>query len=145
VRALEALGTPGALQLLEAALDDADREVRIAAAQAVGRRGYKGALARLEAVVRGKSDRTMDLTERMRFFEAYAEVAGPPALELLSAILSPGTFLRRKEHTEVRACAALALGRLKTPESREVLQRHRDDKELVVRNAVGRALRESQS
>jgi len=145
VRALESLGTPGALQLLEAALDDTDRDVRIAAAQAVGRRGYKGALGRLEAVVRGRSPRTMDLTERMRFFEAYAEVAGPSSLDLLSAMLSPGTFLRRKESTEVRACAALALGRLRTPESREVLQRHRDDKELVVRNAVGRALRETQS
>jgi len=145
VRALEALGTPGALQLLEGALEDADREVRIAAAQAVGRRGYKGALGQLEAVVRGKADRAMDLTERMRFFEAYAEVAGVASLELLSAMLSPGTFLRRKEPTEVRACAALALGRLRTPESREALQRHRDDKELVVRNAVGRALRETQS
>jgi hypothetical protein len=145
VRALEALGTPGALQLLEAAIDDDDREVRIAAAQAVARRGYKGVLERLEAVVRGKADRAMDLTERMRFFEAYAEVAGPSSVELLGDLLSPGTFLRRKAPTETRACAALALGRLRTPEAREALERHREDKELVVRNAVARALRETRS
>ncbi|TFG86497.1 MAG: hypothetical protein E4H17_04095, partial [Gemmatimonadales bacterium] len=130
VRALEALGTPGALQLLEAAIEDDEREVRIAAAQAVARRGYKGVLGRLEDVVRGKAHRAMDLTERMRFFEAYAEVAGPSSLELLSDLLSPGTFLRRKAPTDTRACAALALGRLGTPEAREVLERPRDDKEL---------------
>ena len=145
VRALEALGTPGALQQLEAAIDDDDREVRIAAAQAVARRGYKGVLERLEEVVRGKAARAMDLTERMRFFEAYAEVAGPSSVELLGDLLSPGTFLRRKAPTETRACAALALGRLRTPEAREALERHRDDKELVVRNAVARALRETSS
>jgi hypothetical protein len=145
VRALEALGTPGALQLLEAAIDDADREVRIATAQAVARRGYKGVLARLEEIVRGKTNRAMDLTERMRFFEAFAEVAGPSSVGLLGDLLSPGTFLRRKASTDTRACAALALGRLRTPESREVLERHRDDKELVVRNAVARALRETRS
>jgi HEAT repeat protein len=145
VRALEAFGTPGALQLLEAAIDDADREVRIAAAQAVARRGYKGVLERVEEVVRGKADRAMDLTERMRFFEAYAEVAGASSVDLLAELLSPGTFLRRKAPTETRACAALALGRLRTPEAREALERHRDDKELVVRNAVARALRETRS
>jgi HEAT repeat protein len=47
-----------------------------------------------------------------------------------------------KEPAETRACAAVALGRIKTPEAREVLQRAVDDKELVVRNAVSRALRE---
>jgi len=33
------------------------------------------------------------------------------------------------------------LGRIKTAEARELLQRAADDKELVVRNAVNRALR----
>jgi HEAT repeat protein len=37
----------------------------------------------------------------------------------------------------------MALGRLKIPEAREVLQRAAEDKDLVVRNAVNRALRES--
>ena len=45
----------------------------------------------------------------------------------------------------MRACAALAIGRLKTQEARDILQKHKDDKELVVRNAVSRALRETGS
>jgi HEAT repeats len=142
-QALDAVGTPGALQALERALDDADRDVRIAGVQALGKRGYKGALRRIEPVVQGKLAREIDLTERMRFFEAYAMIAGPGSLESLAAMLSPGGLFRRKETPEVRACAALAIGRLKTPEARELLQKYREDKELVVRNAVSRALREA--
>jgi HEAT repeat protein len=58
-------------------------------------------------------------------------------------MLSAGGLFRRKEPPEVRACAALAMGRVRTDEARELLQRYREDKELVVRNAVSRALREA--
>jgi hypothetical protein len=143
VQALDAIGTPGALQGVERALEDTDREVRIAGVQSMGRRGYKGALRRIEPVVQGKLSRDIDLTERMRFFEAYAQIAGPAALESLSVMLSAGGLFKRKESPEVRACAALAIGRLKTPEANDLLQKFRDDKELVVRNAVSRALREA--
>jgi HEAT repeat protein len=143
VQALDAIGTPGALQGMERALEDTDREVRIAGVQSMGRRGYKGALRRVEPVVLGKLSRDIDLTERMRFFEAYAQIAGPAALESLSVMLSAGGLFKRKESPEVRACAALAIGRLRTPEATDLLQKFRDDKELVVRNAVSRALREA--
>ncbi|MBK8005755.1 MAG: HEAT repeat domain-containing protein [Gemmatimonadetes bacterium] len=142
VQALEQVGTAGALQALERPIDDPDREVRIAAVQALGKRGYKGALRRVEPVVQGKLPRAIDLTERMRFFEAYALIAGPSALESLAAMISPGGLFRRKEPTDVRACAAFALGRLRTAEARAVLEKYKDDKELVVRTAVNRALRE---
>ncbi len=141
--ALDAIGTAAALQSLERGIDDNDREVRIAAVQALGKRGYKGALKRIEPVIQGKSEREIDLTERMRFFEAYAVISGPTALETLSALIAPGSLFRRKESAEVRACAALALGRLRIPAARELLQKFRDDKDLVVRNAVSRAIRES--
>jgi hypothetical protein len=142
VRALDAIATPGALSQLERALEDTDREVRVTVVQIVGRRGYKSALRRVEPVIQGKLDRQIDLTERMRFFEAYALIAGAPALPTLAALLSSGGLFRRRESPEVRACAALALGRLRSPEARDILQRHREDKELVVRTAVARALRD---
>jgi len=143
IQALDSIGTAGALQALERGVDDNDREVRIAAVQALGKRGYKGALSRIEPVVQGKTTREIDLTERMRFFEAYATISGSSALETLAGLLAPGSLFRRKESAEVRACAALAIGRLRSAEAREVLQRYRDDKDLVVRNAVSRAIRES--
>ena len=108
-------------------------------------RGYKGAQRRVESVVLGKSVKEMDLTEKMAFFEAYGAIAGTAGLKPLSALLLPRGLLRMKESSETRACAAIALGKIRTPEAREVLQRAAEDKDLVVRNAVSRALREGAS
>ncbi len=141
VQTLTQLGTPGALTLLDRAIEDTDRSVRLAAVRGVGTRGYKGALRRVEAVVLGKSPRPLDLTEKMAFFEAYGAIAGAAGLKALSAILLQRGLLKMKEPPETRACAAMALGRIKTAEARDLLQRAADDKELVVRNAVNRALR----
>jgi HEAT repeat protein len=85
----------------------------------------------------------MDLTEKMAFFEAYGGIAGANGLKPLSTILLQRGLLKMKEPPETRACAAMALGRIKTAEARELLQRAVDDKELVVRNAVNRALRQA--
>jgi len=143
VQTLGQLGTPGALNVVDKAIEDPDRAVRLAAVRAAGARGYKGALRRVESVVFGKALKDMDLTEKMAFFEAYSAIAGANAVKPLSAILLDRGLLRMKEPAEVRACAATALGRLKTAEAREVLQRAAEDKDLVVRNAVSRALREA--
>jgi hypothetical protein len=143
VQTLGQLATPGALTVLDKAIEDPDRGVRLAAVRAVTARGYKGALRRVENAVLGKSLKEMDLTEKMAFFEAYSAIAGAGAVKPLSSILLDRGLLRMKERPEVRACAAMALGKLKLPEAREILQRASEDKELVVRNAVSRALREA--
>jgi hypothetical protein len=143
VQALAALGTPGALALVDKAIEDPDRHVRVAAVRVAGGRGYKGALKRVETVVLGKTVKEMDLTEKMAFFEAYGSIAGPAGLKPLSGMLLTRGLLKLKQPSETRACAAIALGKIRTAEAREVLQRAADDKDLVVRNAVSRALRES--
>jgi hypothetical protein len=145
VQALAQLATPAAMALVDKALDDDDRGVRLAAVRVVGGRGYKGAQRRVEAIVLGKAVKEMDLTEKMAFFEAYGSIAGASGLKPLSALLLPRGMLRIKESSEVRACAAIAIGKIRTPEAREVLQRAADDKDLVVRSAVSRALREAAS
>ncbi|MBA3318098.1 MAG: HEAT repeat domain-containing protein [Gemmatimonadales bacterium] len=142
VQTLAQLGTPAALTLIDKAIEDDDRSVRLAAVRVAGGRGYKGALKRVEAVVLGKGLKDMDLTEKMAFFEAYGAIAGANGLKALSGILLPRGLLKMKELPETRACAAIALGKIRTPEAREILGRVADDKELVVRNAVNRALRE---
>jgi len=141
VQTLSQLGTPGALTLLDRAIEDTDRGVRLAAVRGVSARGYKGALRRIEGVVLGKVPKGMDLTEKMAFFEAYGAIAGAAGLKPLSTILFQRGLLKMKEPPETRACAAMALGRIKSAEARELLQRAVEDKELVVRNAVNRALR----
>ncbi|MGN6393120.1 MAG: HEAT repeat domain-containing protein [Gemmatimonadales bacterium] len=142
VQALAALGTPAALAFVERAIEDADRGVRLAAVRTLGARGYKGAQRRIEGLVLGKAASAMDLTEKMAFFEAYGAIAGASALKPLTGLLLPRGLLRMKESSEMRACAAIALGKIRSAEAREVLQRAADDKDLVVRNAVSRALRE---
>ncbi|HJR49849.1 MAG TPA: HEAT repeat domain-containing protein [Gemmatimonadales bacterium] len=143
VQALARLGTPAALALVDKAIEDGDRGVRLAAVRFVGSRGYKGALKRVESVVLGKSVKEMDLTEKMAFFEAYGTIAGAGALKPLSGMLLPRGLLKLKESSETRACAAIALGKVRTAEARDILTQVADDKDLVVRNAVNRALRES--
>jgi HEAT repeat protein len=78
----------------------------------------------------------------MAFFEAYGAIAGAAGLKAMSGLLLPRGLLRMKESSEIRACAAIAIGKIRTPEARQVLQQAVDDKDLVVKNAVSRALRE---
>jgi HEAT repeat protein len=93
--------------------------------------------------VLGGSVKEMDLTEKMAFFEAYGTIAGAGALKALGGMLLPRGLLKLKESSETRACAAIALGKVRSAEAREILSKVADDKDLVVRNAVSRALRES--
>jgi HEAT repeat protein len=142
VEALATIGSAGALTALERALDDGERAVRLAAVTAVMEKGYRGALRRLEAVVLGRGPQELERAERRQFFEAYAVLAGAPALRVLSDILEPRGLFRRRETAENRTCAAYAIARLQSPDARAVLERIQQDKELAVRNAAARALRD---
>jgi HEAT repeat protein len=140
VAALAEIGSPGALQALERALDDEDRDVRVGAARAYVSRPHRPAAPRLEAAVKGKV-RDADLTERMAFFEAYGAVSGDAGIALCDGILNGRGFLGRREDDELRACAAMALGRIGSPRALEALRKASGEKDVVVRNAVTRALR----
>jgi HEAT repeat protein len=143
VEALTTIGTPGATRLLEKAIDDSERDVRITAVKFLGQRGHRNAFPRIEAAVMGTKLKDADLTEKMAFFEAYGALAGAAGVAALEKILVPKAgLLARKEDPERRACAAMALGKIRVPAARDVLQKVAQDKEPLVRNAVSRALRE---
>jgi len=142
VEALTAIASPSALRLLERAIDDDDRDVRIAAVRFLASRGYRNAAARVEAIVSGSKLRNADLTEKMAFFEAYGALVGAKGIAALDKLLVAKGLLGKREDRETRACAAMALGKIRTPEARAVLERAAQDKEPLVRNAVTRALRE---
>ena len=141
VEVLALLGTPGAMTGLEPAIDDADRLVRVAAVTAVSKRAWGGALRRLEAAVQGKGP-VRERSEQRQVFEAYAAVAGPPALDTLRGLLTPKGMFQRKASTEVRTCAVYALGKLRSPEARTLLEDLQNDKELPVRHAATSLIRE---
>jgi HEAT repeat protein len=141
VQALAEIGSTSALQALERAVDDEDRDVRVSTIRALQSRAYRPMLSRLEAMVKGRTIREADLTEKMAVFEAYGSLCGGAGVAALDATLNGKSMFGRREDTELRACAAVALGRIGTADSRAALQRAANEKDVVVRNAVGRALR----
>jgi hypothetical protein len=141
VHALTEIGSPSALQALERGVEDADREVRISTVRAFTARTYRLVLPRIDAVVKGKAIREADLTEKMAFFEAFGTLSGEGGVEYLDSVLNGKGFLGRREDSELRACAAIALGRISSPKATEVLRKASSEKDVVVRNAVNRALR----
>lgn len=142
VSSLVDIGTAGAMQNLEKALDDADRDVRLAVIKALTARAHKPALPRVSAVVKSRDIRDADRTERLAMFELYGLLCGDSGVSFLDELLNgkPGLFAR-KEDPELRACAAVALGRIGTAKAVESLQKSASEKEVVVRTAVNRALR----
>ena len=140
--ALGDIGSPGALQAMERALSDADRDLRVQAARTLMSRQYRPALQRAEAAVKSKELRDADRTERLTFFELYGSLCGEAGVPYLDSLLNAkGGLFARKEDPELRACAAVALGRIGKAAARESQQRADGDKEIVVRNAVTRAMR----
>jgi HEAT repeat protein len=85
--------------------------------------------------------RDADLTEKIAFFEAYGAVATADSVALLDRMLN-GRKLFGKESPEMRACAAMALGRVGSPAARASLQRSTGETNPIVRNAVLKALRQ---
>jgi len=141
VLALQALRVSSAAGALARVLEDPERDVRIAAARALGELRYTPARARLEELIQSRRIREADITERLAFFEAYGAVSGADGVALLGRLLNSRSWLGRREAAEIRASAALALGRIRTQPARDALESAAEDPEMVVRTAVARALR----
>ena len=125
----------------ERAIEDSDRDIRVAAVRALQSRAYRPMLGRLETIVRGKPIREADLSEKMAVFEAYGTLCGDGGIASLDTMLNGKSLFGRREEPELRACAAVALGRVGTPAALEVLRKSANEKDVVVRAAVTRALR----
>ena len=141
VNALGEIGTAGALQNLDRGIDDDDREVRIAAVRALGQRNHRAAVQKIEAALIGKRIQDGDLTEKMAFFEAFGSLCGEPGIPMLDGLLNRKGLFGKRGDVEVRACAAMALGRIGTDAAFAALRRAATDKDILVRNAVSKALR----
>ena len=122
-------------------LEDPEREIRIAAAKALGALQYRPAAKALGGIVRGRAIRDADISEKVAVFEAFGIVAEADGLDVLDGLLNGRGFLGKREPTDIRAAAALALGRIAGPEARAVLERATQDDDAVVRSNVNRALR----
>jgi HEAT repeat protein len=77
----------------------------------------------------------------MAFFESYGALCGEEGIAHCDTILNGKGFLGRSEDPEMRACAAMALGRIGSAKAMDSLRKAAGEKDVVVRNAVSRALR----
>lgn len=138
---LHQLRAAAAARSLVPLLRDPDRDVRIAAARSLSGLEYAPARAALEEAITGKEMRAADRTEKVAFFEAYGRLAGGEGVALLDRTLNGRSWLGRGESAEMRACAAVALARVRHPSARAALEAAAGDSDPVVRTAVARALR----
>ncbi|MCG6956726.1 MAG: HEAT repeat domain-containing protein [Gemmatimonadetes bacterium] len=141
VEAAVSLKASTAAGALEHTLEDPERELRIAAARALGALRYRPAAKKLEGIVTGRGIRSVDVSEKVAFFEAYGLVGDKGALAVLDKLLNGRGFLGRREPPDIRAAAALALGKVTDAAAREALMKASQEDDPVVRSAVNRALR----
>lgn len=141
IEAAVTLKASPAATALEKTLGDPEREIRIAAAKALGVLQYRPAAPTLASIVKGREIRSADISEKVAVFEAFGIVAEEDALDVLDGLLNGKGFLGKREPTEIRAAAALALGRIPGDRARASLEKATQDEDPVVRSNVNRALR----
>ena len=126
---------------LEQTLDDTERDIRIAAVRALGELEHRPAARVLAEILESKEIRIADISEKVAFFEVFGMVAGDDGVDLLSRLLNRKRFLGKREPSEIRAAAALGLGKVGSQAARDALGRASDDDDAVVRSNVHRAMR----
>jgi hypothetical protein len=130
-----------AVGALQTALSDPERDVRIAAARALGTLRYRPAAPYFLEIIQGRGIRQADTSEQIAFFENFGRLKDPEGVPVLDEILNGRGFLGKRESPDMRACAALGLGKIATPDAMAALRRAVDESDPVVRTAVNRALR----
>ena len=141
VEALAAIASTGALQALEPALDDSEREVRLAALRAIGSSRHTAAIPKLGALLKRRELRTADRAEKAALFDAFGRLCGDAGVPLLDGMLNGRSLLGPREPQEVRACAVRALALVGTERATASLRKSATTRDAVVRNEVARALR----
>jgi HEAT repeat protein len=140
-QALGAIGGARCCGELTRMIDDPEASVRVSALRALTTRRYPRALDRIDEILREDALLSLELVEQRALFEAYGSLAGSAGIAYLEPLLLGKKGVGRIS-PEVRACAAVALGRIGTPAARMALRNAEKDKNPVVRSAAGKALLE---
>ncbi|MDT8368028.1 MAG: HEAT repeat domain-containing protein [Longimicrobiales bacterium] len=140
VDAVGALQVPTLMGPLVDTLLDPEPAIRIAAARVLGQVRYRPATDRFREILDSREIRQAERSEKIAFFEAYGRLGDPGGIEFLDRILNGKGFLGRREPPEIRASAALGLGRFGVPAARAALEKAEGDDDPIVRSAVIRAI-----
>jgi HEAT repeat protein len=141
-KALMCVGSESALQALLRALEDDCEEVRQTSTWALATWKYRAALPAILAVLQGPRLKDMVLNEKLTYFDAYARLGEGRAVAWLDEVLNARHLFRMKHESDLRACAARALGQISAAEAQQALAKAKDDRDPKVRRIVQRHLRQ---
>lgn len=142
VQTLAAIGSPDAMAAVARFIADEAGPVRTAVYEALAARPMPAARPALAEQVEARDLETREVAERRALFSAYGLASGSAGVEPMEKILHTKGSWTRRTSPETRACAAVALGLIGTPDAHLALEGARADRDPIVRNAVNQALRE---
>ncbi len=142
LEALASLESPAGIRALFEALDDADRDIRVSATDAIERIRPPGADAEFRRRLKVGTLSKLDDTEQMHFLKGCVAVCGETIVSELSKILNGRRWWGGRHAVPLRASAARALGLTGSAEARRALERSSQDRAPAVASAVRAALRQ---
>ncbi len=143
IQALGLIGGPKAISLLIKSLNDRDSRIRAMAATHLGRIGKNIGLSALLEIVQSKDFQKKETAEIKAFLDAIGMVGSNEALPVLQQILERKSLLGLGKKEDIRPAVAHALAMIGTPEARAILERGKNSKDELVRNACQQALKTS--
>jgi len=141
VQALGMVGGPRAVSLLIKALGDRDSRIRTISAIHLGRIGKHIGLKALLEVMQSKDFYKKEPDEMKAFLNAVGMVGSNEALPVLQQMLEGKSLFGAGKRKEVRSGAAHALAMIGTSEARAILERGKNSKDEMIRNACQQALK----
>ena len=141
LEALAGMDSKAGIEALFKALSDSDRQIRIAAADAIERIRPPGADEVLQRLLESGVTRQYDDTEQMSFLKTCVAVCGDTIVPDLSKALNGRRWWGGRFPLPMRTGAARALGLIGGAVARSELERATDDRAPAVASAVRAALR----
>lgn len=141
IKALGELGGRDVIQTLRECLDDADAEVRMAAAKAFGTIGTEVAKKIILEKISNKIFKDKDFDEKKAFYEVLSRWKDQTVFDFLMTALRKKTLFGRAKNDENRACAAFCLGFLGRKDALPELQSLRESSSNLLKDFVHTAIR----
>lgn len=140
VRALRAIGSPGAQRVLIEFLTDKDSAIRVAAAEGLEAFDRHCDIEPLLGIVQRRTFNLRSFREKRALLSVLGRAGSKESTQILEALLNKRGVLHRRRYDETRACAALALGLVNSDTAHRLLERFCHHSSPVVRRACIQAL-----
>ncbi len=134
IRALGDLGEKEVIQTLRDCLNDAEPQVRIASAKALGTIASDVAKKILLEKMSEKEFNHKDFDEKKDFFEVLSKWKDPEVFDFLVYTAKKTVFFKRASNNENKAAAILCLGYLGNPEALPILYKLQKSKNKLIRD-----------